>query len=455
MRIFSYLTKQQKEATYLLSLGTILEYFDLMLYMHMAILLNEVFFPQTDPSTAYLFLISTNAITYGFRPIGALFFGYIGDNFGRKNTVIMTTTLMSLACIIMAILPPYAKIGIAASYIMIFCRGLQSISSMGELVGAQLYITEAIKPPAQYPIIGLIEGFASLGGVLALAVASLATSSGFNWRLAFWFGALVAVVGTVARTRLRETPEFANTQYRVKKIFQKNHLDLQELETSYVYNKKVNKKTLAAFFFLDCSWPIWFYIAFIYSSSILKDLLQLSTAQIIQQNFLVAISSLISIGMTIYLSCFIYPLLILRTKLVIFSGFTLIVPYLFDNAGTALDVLLIQVISVVFVPTITSAQGIFYQHFPVFKRFTVVAILFTLARVATVGLGPFIIHYLSKYLQQAGYSGHWAMLVITVPFLIGYIFGLNHFFKLEKAAGHYPASKIFDAAAMPASPEPS
>ena len=54
MAIFSSLSRQQKEAVGLLQIGTFLEYFDLMLYVHMAVLLNELFFPKTDPHTASL-----------------------------------------------------------------------------------------------------------------------------------------------------------------------------------------------------------------------------------------------------------------------------------------------------------------------------------------------------------------------------------------------------------------
>jgi len=48
------LTRQQKEAIVLLSFGTLLEYFDLLLYVHMATLLNDLFFPKTDPMMAKL-----------------------------------------------------------------------------------------------------------------------------------------------------------------------------------------------------------------------------------------------------------------------------------------------------------------------------------------------------------------------------------------------------------------
>ena len=73
------LTKEQKEAVGLLSIGTFLEYFDLMIYLHMAVFLNELFFPKTDPFTASLLSAFSFCSTYLLRPFGALVFGYIGD----------------------------------------------------------------------------------------------------------------------------------------------------------------------------------------------------------------------------------------------------------------------------------------------------------------------------------------------------------------------------------------
>lgn len=108
------LTKIQKEAIGLLSIGTFLEYFDLMLYIHMAVLLNELFFPKADPHTAALFSAMAFCSTYLLRPFGALIFGWIGDNIGRKNTVVITTLLMSVSCIVMANLPTYAEVGMTA-----------------------------------------------------------------------------------------------------------------------------------------------------------------------------------------------------------------------------------------------------------------------------------------------------------------------------------------------------
>ena len=164
MGILSSLTRQQKEAVGLLQLGTFLEYFDLMLYVHMAVLLNELFFPKTDPHTAALLSAFAFCSTFVLRPFGALIFGYIGDNIGRKTTVIMTTMMMSVSCIIMANLPTYAQIGISAAWVITICRIVQGLSSMGEIMGAQVYMTEMTTPPVQYPAVSFISVAASFGG---------------------------------------------------------------------------------------------------------------------------------------------------------------------------------------------------------------------------------------------------------------------------------------------------
>lgn len=117
MSLFSQLKHEQKEAIGLLQIGTFLEYFDLMLYVHMAVLLNELFFPKTDPHTAALLSAFAFCSTYVLRPFGALIFGHIGDTMGRKSTVITTTIVMAISCMMMSLLPTYAQIGISAAWL--------------------------------------------------------------------------------------------------------------------------------------------------------------------------------------------------------------------------------------------------------------------------------------------------------------------------------------------------
>ena len=118
MELLSSLNREQKESIGLLQIGTFLEYFDLMLYVHMAVLLNEIFFPQYDPFTTSIVTAATFCSTFVFRPIGALIFGRIGDKFGRKPTIVITTAMMAISCLVMANLPTYAQIGITAAWII-------------------------------------------------------------------------------------------------------------------------------------------------------------------------------------------------------------------------------------------------------------------------------------------------------------------------------------------------
>ena len=218
MSLWSSLTKSQKESIGLLQIGTFLEYFDLMLYVHMAVLLNELFFPKTDPHTAALVSAFAFCSTFVLRPFGALIFGWLGDNIGRKSTVIITTMLMALSSLVMANLPTYAQIGITAAWVITICRMVQGVASLGEIVGAEVYLTETIKKPHCYPFVSFIAVSSVAGTVMALLIASLFTSFEMSWRIAFWIGSGVAAIGSVARTRLRETPEFADMTRRMKEL---------------------------------------------------------------------------------------------------------------------------------------------------------------------------------------------------------------------------------------------
>jgi len=188
--------------------GAVMFWATLLIYVHMEVLLNELFFPKTDPHTAALLAAFAFCSTWVLRPFGALIFGYIGDKIGRKPTIIITTFMMALSCIVMANLPTYEQIGITAAWLVTFCRILQGLSSMGEIVGANIYLAEITKPPLRYTVVALTDTASSLGGMVALLVATLATSIQFKWRIVFWIGSAIALAGTIARTRLRETPEF-------------------------------------------------------------------------------------------------------------------------------------------------------------------------------------------------------------------------------------------------------
>lgn len=431
------LTREQKEAVGLLSIGTFLEYFDLLLYIHMAVLLNQLFFPKYDPETNTLLTALTFFSTYLLRPIGALFFGWVGDNIGRKTTVVITTFMMAGSCVVMATLPTYDEIGIKATWFVIICRIVQGMTSMGEIIGAQVYLTETIKPPQQYSVVTLLSFLAALGGTFALAVASVTTTYNFNWRYAFWIGAVVALVGSVARTALRETADFTNANIKIKRRYEDVNRDSKVLENNAIWKEKVNKITTLAFFLIQCGWPVCFYIAFIHCGNILQNSFNYSPEQIIHHNFWLSMIEMLGILPLIYLSYYVYPILIIKIKFVIFTIFILICPYLLDNVHTPSQLFIIQSFIMAFVLEIVPGTSIFIKYFPVLRRFTYTAFLYALSRALmfiVTGVGCI---YLTKYF------GNYGLLAIIIPLLIGFAFGVLYFEKLEKESGRYPQKKKY------------
>lgn len=448
MKLLSSLTRNQREAVGLLQIGTLLEYFDLMLYVHMAVLLNELFFPKTDPHTASLLSAFAFCSTFVLRPFGAFLFGYIGDHVGRKTTVILTTAMMSLSCIVMANVPTYAQIGISASWAVTLCRIIQGLSSMGEIVAAEIYLSELVKPPAQYPVVGLMSCSSAFGTMMALGVAMVVFSLQLEWRLAFWFGATIALIGTVARTRLRETPEFADTKQKRQRTIEKaeraelmhsplssdgsTHVSIplsskEALKQAKAIGKeKVNQNSSVAFFLLYCAWPACFYFSYVHCAGILKHDFGYTAQEIIQQNFVVSIVQCVGYVFFALLSYSVHPLKIIRWKGLILTPFFVICPYLLNSLHNGIHVFWIQSFVIFFGLTAAPAMPIFIKSFPVFKRFTYTSFIYALTRALMYVITSFGLVYLT---EMAGNFGLWG---IMIPSSLAFLWGVSYFERLEK-----------------------
>ncbi len=336
--------------------------------------------------------------------------------------------MMAITCITMANLPTYAQIGIIASVLITICRIIQGMSSMGEVIGAELYLTEITVPPTRYRVVAVISVFAALGMTAALGIASLVTSYGFNWRIAFWIGALVALVGSVARTTLRETPEFADAKRQLKISLEKIGEDSTTLENHPILQEKIVKKTFLAYFLIECSWPAIFYFVYIYCAGILKDSFGYTGEQVIHQNFFVSMVNLLGFITLTYLSTKFHPLKILKVKLIIYIIFAISCPYLLDNLKSTMDVFLLQATLILFVSDSLPAAPVFYKQFPVFKRFTCATLTYALSRAVMYVIVSFGLIYLVEYF------GNWGLFILFVSISLGFVFGLSHFEKLEKSS---------------------
>ena len=118
------------------------EWYDYALFGHFAPVIGQKFFPSNDPSTSLLYAFLVFAIGFLMRPIGGIFFGIIGDKFGRRAALSASIICMAFPTAAIAILTTYETAGIVATSMMILVRMLQGLSMGGALTGSISFVIE-------------------------------------------------------------------------------------------------------------------------------------------------------------------------------------------------------------------------------------------------------------------------------------------------------------------------
>jgi MFS transporter, MHS family, proline/betaine transporter len=405
------------------------------LYLHMAVVLNAFFFPTEHPLVKTFLPAFSFCSTFLLRPFGALLFGYVGDFFGRKAAIILSTTMMALCCLTLAALPTYAAIGVAAPIILTICRMLQGMCATAEVTGVEIYLSESIKPPKQYQMVAYVTVFTCLGAVAAVGIGALFTSTKifpealeqYSWRFAFFLGACIGIVGAIARTSLKEATEFAdkkgasvnNAPVANSTIEEKNILKLDQ-ETPFA--------TSVNYFFLFCAKPSAIYFIFIHCGEILRSTFGFSVHQVLVQNFFVTIVDTLGLAAIAYLSAKIKPLKIVKARLFIFLISMSFFPIAIKYYPSSVTIFIFQGLATVFMPSKVPASPIFFKYFPIAKRFRYAAFINALATLATYIFSSFGLTILSK---KFGYT---AILLSLIPLAGVFGIGLRYFEKKEKRA---------------------
>lgn len=86
-------------------LGNTLEWYEYACFAFLAPIFSKIFYPHEDPWVALIYTMLIFSFGCVFRPLGGLFFGYIGDRYGRKIALISSIMLMSFPTFIIGILP--------------------------------------------------------------------------------------------------------------------------------------------------------------------------------------------------------------------------------------------------------------------------------------------------------------------------------------------------------------
>jgi len=197
------------------SVGTVIEWYDFYLYGSLAAIITVQFFSGVNETTGYIFALMAFAAGFAVRPFGAIFFGRLGDLWGRKNTFLVTMVLMGLSTFVVGILPSYAAIGIAAPIILVLMRLLQGLALGGEYGGAAVYVAEHAPNGKRGFYTSFIQITATVGLLLSLAVIlgirTLVGEEAFldwGWRIPFLVSILLLGVSLWIRLKLSESPSF-------------------------------------------------------------------------------------------------------------------------------------------------------------------------------------------------------------------------------------------------------
>lgn len=193
--------------------STIVEWYDFTLYLYFATVLSRVFFGPSEASL--LATLGGFAIAYLMRPLGAVFFGHIGDRRGRRHMLLMSVALMTAAMLATALLPTHAEIGAAAGVLLILLRCVMGFSVGGEYTGVVAYLLEGAPPHRRGLIASSASAASEVGALLAVGVSAVTVASlsetdlaSWGWRIPFFVGAALAGTVWIARSTMEESPEF-------------------------------------------------------------------------------------------------------------------------------------------------------------------------------------------------------------------------------------------------------
>lgn len=213
---FTGLSATQRKNLALASLGSLLEFYEFMVFGFLTVTIARQFFPPSLPDGVKTFQAFA-IFTLGFllRPLSGAVLGHLGDRLGRKKMFLFTVCAMAVPTLLIGALPGYAVIGIAAPIILLILRMAQGIAIAGEFAGAAVFVTEHAQAGRVGYALGWMMGGSYLGFFLGAFAAALlsnllepAALEAWGWRVAFLAGGVFGLIAVYLRRSLDETPLF-------------------------------------------------------------------------------------------------------------------------------------------------------------------------------------------------------------------------------------------------------
>jgi MHS family alpha-ketoglutarate permease-like MFS transporter len=202
------------------SLGNLVEWYDWYIYSFFSLYFAGAFFPKGNQTAQLLNTAGIFAIGFLMRPIGGWLMGMYADRKGRKTALTFSVLLMSIGSLIIAIVPGYKQIGIAAPILLLIARIIQGLSVGGEYGTSATYLSEMATKKhrgfySSFQYVTLIMGQLVAAGVLVLLQKVFLTEEqlhSWGWRIPFVFGSFLAITVMYLRRSLQEPASFKKEQ---------------------------------------------------------------------------------------------------------------------------------------------------------------------------------------------------------------------------------------------------
>ncbi len=382
--------------------GTTVEWYEFFVYgIAAALVFGKLFFPSFDPLVGTLLSLSTFAVAFVARPLGAALFGHLGDKIGRKSSLIITLLLMGGSTFAIGLFPTYEQVGIAAPILLIVLRVLQGLSLGGEYSGAVLISVEHAAPN-QRGLFGSIVNTGSPAGLILANLAFLALAGldeaqflSWGWRVPFILSAILFIVGMVIRSKVSESPEFQQAKER------KEALPHAPLSTVW----RDHKTTVALMALAYIGAGTFFYTASVFS---LNYASHLGVARGDMQLHVMMAFFLLAVGMIAFGT--LSDRLSRKTIFVVGAVFMIGAPFVWFSLMDTRDVVWMAVGFAILIIPFAANYGVmptfFAEVFPAQVRYTGMAIGYTLGTIIGIATAPIVGTYL------LGTTGNWHAIAI-------------------------------------------
>lgn len=202
------------------SAGTAFEWYDFFIFGSLTQVISKTFFAGLNETAGYIAALALFGVGFAFRPLGALVFGKIGDQAGRKGAFLATVLMMGGATFAIAFLPTYEQAGIIAPILLILMRCLQGFALGGEYGGAAIYVAEHspadkrgwstswVQTSAAFGLFGALLVILATRWVLGKYVGPDAFDA-WGWRIPFAVSIGLLGISVWMRLKLTESPAFA------------------------------------------------------------------------------------------------------------------------------------------------------------------------------------------------------------------------------------------------------